>query len=192
VKYFKTFLFVLISILVGLGVAIFRIADFEHSNAFFHNGNWMGSKDLPLGKDDLLTAQITCFALFALPGEEAIYLFAKRDKDKEKFHSKNNYIISGNVNQIHAKYWSITAYGKDHFLIPNSVQRYAFNNSSIELNDSTGNFSITVSSEQHPGNWLPSPKDAGFSLVLRIYRGEKDFIAHLEEAVLPEIEIMEK
>ncbi len=191
-KYFKVFLFVFISILIGLGVAVFRIADFEHSSSFFHNGNWMGSKNLPLGKDDLLTAQISCFALFALPGEEAIYLFAKRDKDKEKFHSKNDYVVTGNVNTIRAKYWSITAYGKDLFLIPNSADRYSFNNSNIELDDSTGNFSITVSPDKHPGNWLPSPADARFSLVLRIYRGEKDFIEHLEEASLPEIEMIEK
>ncbi len=179
------------SILVGLGLAIYRIADFENNKAFFHNGNWTGSKNLPLGKDDLLTAQVTIFALFALPGEEAIYLFSKRDDGKEKLHSRNDYIIRGNVHDIRSRYWSITAYGKDLFLVPNKAERYSVNNSTI-VTDNAGNFSVLISSAERDGNWLASPIDAGFGLLLRIYRGEKDFIEHLDEVSLPAIKVIEK
>ena len=187
-KFLKPFLFVLLALTIGVAIAVYRIAGFESNDAFFHNGSWMGSKNLPLGKDDLLTAQVTCFALFALPGEEAIYLFAKRDEHHEKFHSKNDYTVTGNIHQIHAKYWSITAYGKDLYLIPNNAERYSFNNSNIQT-DSAGNFSIAVSNKEKQGNWLPSPDNGGFGLVLRIYRGEKDFIEQLDKTALPEIKI---
>ncbi len=187
-KFIKPFLFVLLALIIGVALAVYRIAGFESNDAFFHNGSWIGSKHLPLGKDNLLTAQVSCFALFALPSEEAIYLFAKRDEQQHKFHSKNDYTITGNIYQIHANYWSITAYGKDLFLIPNRAERYSFNNSTIKT-DSAGNFSIAVSSKEKPGNWLPAPDDAQFGLVLRIYKGEKDFIEQLDTTALPEIKI---
>lgn len=190
-KFLKLFLFIILAVSIGIAVAVYRIAGFESSNAFFSNGSWMGSKNLPLGKDNLLTAQVTCFALFALPSEEAIYLFSKRDDHREKLHSKNDYTITGNIHQIHALYWSITAYGKDLFLVPNEAERYSFNNSNLQT-DSAGNFSIGVSHHKKQGNWLPSPENAQFGLVLRIYRGEKDFIAKLDETPLPEIKITEK
>ena len=187
-KFLKAFLFVFVALIIGVAVAVYRISGFENNDAFFHNGNWIGSKNLPLGKNDLLTAQVTCFALFALPGEEAIYLFAMRDEHHEKFNSENDYTITGNTHQIAAAYWSITAYGKDLYLIPNSAERYSFNNSNIQA-DSAGNFSIVVSNKEKLGNWLPAPDNAGFGLVLRIYRGEKDFIQQLDKAALPEIKI---
>lgn len=173
---------------MGVGIAIYRIAGFEKSAVLFSNGTWMGSNHLPLGKDKLLTAQVTLFALFALPGEEAIYLFSKRDNHKELLHSKNDYTIRGNINQIRAKYWSITAYGKDLFLVPNHKERYSFNNTDIAT-DATGNFVIHVSPQQKEGNWLPSPNNARFNLVLRIYKGEKDFLNQLSNTPLPELKI---
>jgi hypothetical protein len=191
VKYLRPLLIVLLAIVAGLGVAVYRIAGFESNPAFFHNGSWTGSNNLPLGKDDLLTAQVSVFALFALPGQEAIYLFAKRDTEKTRLHSRNDYIIRGNTHQIHAKYWSITAYGKDLFLVANESGRYSFNNSNVQA-DSTGNFSIVVSHQPHEGNWLPSPDDARFGLVLRIYRGGHDFIEDLSKASLPEIKVIKQ
>lgn len=185
-NYVKAFLFVLVAVLVGAGIGVYRIAGVEDSKVFFTNGSWMGSKDLPLGKDKLLTAQASVFALFALPSNEAIYLFSRRDESKELLNSANDYTITGNLNQIRANYWSITAYGKDLYLIPNSVDRYSFNNNSIKA-DSLGNFTITLSHTQKGDNWLPTPEDARFNLVLRIYKGDYNYLSSLETTQLPVI-----
>lgn len=185
-NYAKAFLFVLLAVLVGVGIGVYRIAGVEHSKVFFANGSWTGSKDLPLGKDKLLTAQASVFALFALPSKEAIYLFARRDENKELLNSANDYTITGNLNQIKANYWSITAYGKDLYLIPNSVDRYSFNNNSIKA-DSLGNFTITLSHTKKGENWLPTPDDARFNLVLRIYKGDYNYLSSLETTQLPVI-----
>lgn len=190
-KILKTLLLLVLALLVGAGIAVYRIADFERSDAFFHNGSWMGSKNLPLGKDPLLTTQITVFALFALPSEEAIYLFAKRDRNNEIFNSSNDYTISGNIHQISAKYWSITAYGSDLYLMPNTLNRFGFNNSNIKT-DSLGNFTISVSHQPRSGNWLPTPDHASFNLVLRIYKGNKHLLERLDTTSLPEITLTAK
>jgi hypothetical protein len=182
----RKFLFFLFAITLGIGVAIFRIANIENSDAFFHNGSWIGSNSLPLGKNNLVTAQITVFGLFALPSEEAIYLFARRDDKNELLSGDADYEIFGNINQMKAKYWSITIYGKDLYLIENEVDKFSFNQSNVQA-DSLGNFSILVSAKRHERNWLPSKSNGRFNLVLRIYDGEKQFISNLEQADLPKI-----
>jgi len=182
----RPFLFVVAAIILGIGIGVYRIAGVEKSEAFFNNGNWIGSKDLPLGKDNLLTAQVTVFALFALPSQEAIYLFARRDDEKEILNSETDYTITGNIHQIQARYWSITLYGKDLYLVPNAYERYSFNNTSLKT-DSAGNFTITVSHQQKGENWLPSPNKTRFNLVLRIYKGEQNFLQQLEKTPLPVI-----
>ncbi len=182
----KKILFLFFAVVIGLAVALYRIIDTDSSKAFFHNGSWMGSNSLPLGKNNLLTAQVTLFALFALPSEEAIYLFSRKDESGEFLDGKNDYTLSGNVNQIKAKYWSITAYGKDLFLIPNPADKYSFNNSNLQT-DSAGNFSIIISAKSHSGNWLPIKSNKRFNLVLRIYKGDSAFVSQLSRTSLSEI-----
>ena len=185
-KYLKVLLFIVFAIVIGVAIAIFRIANIENSKAFFHNGNWMGSNKLPLGQDNLLTAQISVFALFALPSEEAVYVASLRDNNQQLFNAKNDYVISGNIKDIKAPYWSITAYGKDLFLIDNEAARYNFNNSTLKT-DINGNYTIIISAKEHSGNWLPTPNIERFGLLLRIYLGDKKFLGQLETATLPEI-----
>jgi hypothetical protein len=176
----------LLAILTGLGIAAYRISRIQTSPAFAQYGSWRGSKDLPLNRDDLVTTQVTLFALFALPSEEAVYLFASQDADNKALNGSSDYIIEGNIHNIKAAYWSITAYGKDQFLIPNEASRYSFNANSLST-DSLGNYKITLSAERKAGNWLPITKDAPFRLVLRLYQGNKDFLDHLDSAGLPVI-----
>ncbi len=180
-----------LSVIIGMVVAAMRLFDFEGSKALFKNGSWMGTNDLPLGKEPLITAQVTLFALYALPSEEAVYLFARKDNEGNLLNANHEYQITGNLHQVEAKYWSITAYGRDLFLIPNKENRFSFNGANIQA-DSAGNFTIILSSKPHEGNWLPTAPDSRFNLLFRIYRGNKDFIKKLKEASLPEIKIVKQ
>jgi hypothetical protein len=144
---------------------------------------------LPLNKDALVTTQMTLFSLFALPSDEAVYLFAGRGEPGRSLSGDNTYTIEGNMHSIKAEYWSITAYGKDLFLIPNAENRFSFNPDNL-LTDTSGNFKITISADKQAGNWLPVAKNKKFELVLRIYHGDNDFIEHLDKAALPELKRM--
>ncbi len=164
----------IIAIISGIGIAAARIAYFEYSPAYQTFGSWRGSTNLPLNRDDLVTTQITLFALFALPSQEAVYLFARSDNNGQRLNGSNSYSIEGNIHTIKADYWSITAYGSDRFLIPNGENRFSFNYDNLQT-DSVGNFKIVLSPDRAIGNWLPVAKDKKFDLVLRVYHGDSTF-----------------
>ena len=185
-SFFAILLLCLEAVLAGLGTAFYRITAIQSSPAFSQYGSWRGTKDLQLNRDDLVTTQVTLFALFALPSNEAIYLFASKDADDKLLTGSADYILEGNTHNIKATYWSITAYGKDQYLIPNSTDRYSFNANNMAT-DSLGNFKIILSAQQKIGNWLPVKADATFRLVLRLYQGDRDFLQHLDNAQLPAI-----
>ena len=181
-------LVVLVALVSGLGIAAVRMMSLQRSAAFATYGSWRGTANLPLNKDNLVTTQVTLFALFALPSHEAVYLFASNDDKDKGLNGSSSYTIQGNIHDLKAGYWSITAYGKDLYLIPNAANRYSFNNNNL-VTDSLGNFKIYISSASSDGseNWLPVAAGANFRLVLRLYQADKDFVEHLENAHLPTI-----
>lgn len=176
----------LISLILGLGIGVYRIASIKSSPVFKTYSSWRGTTDLPLDRDDLVTTQVTIFALFALPSQEAVYLFAADDNTGNRLNGDNSYLLSGNINDIKAEYWSITAYGPDQYLIPNDENRYSFNRNNLQT-DSAGNYAMHLSAGKTDGNWLPLKRGLGFRLVLRIYYGQKEFIDGLDKAKLPVI-----
>jgi hypothetical protein len=183
-KYFKVFLLLFLALLAGIGVGVGRMVSLEQSQVFKRNGSWWYSKAITSGADPVITAQVTTFGLFALPPEEAVYLFARKDENNELLNGVNDYIIEGNINDFKAKYWSLTAYGKDLFLIPNEQERYSFNSSNL-VTDSAGNFKIHISQSPHKGNWLPVGIGKPFYLLLRFYKSDNEFIEELDAASLP-------
>ena len=176
----------LLAVITGFGIAAWRIARIDKSPAYRVYGSWRGTTNLALNQDDLVTTQVTLFALFALPSQEAVYLFAYADEKNKRLNGGRSYTIEGNIHNIKAEYWSITAYGRDLYLIPNQANRYSFNRENLKT-DSLGNFKIVMSNKPTDGNWLPVQKGKKFELVLRLYDSDKDFMEHLDKAALPVI-----
>ncbi len=126
-------------------------------------------------------ARIARHALLGLTRDEAVYYVAGRDSEGRALSAEHSYRITGG--ELPARWWSITAYGGDFFLIPNDEGRYSFNSETVSR-DADGRFSITVSASPHPGDWLPLGDARHFDLFLRLYNpnGEPD------ESRLPRIE----
>ena len=112
-----------------------------------------------------LRLYIAITSILALTKEEAIYMIANTDSSGNKLMSNEHYIIYFS-STLPATWWSITAYGYDNYLIPNTNNIYSYNNEDVINKNS---FVIHLSSINNDyKNWLPSGV-TNPQLVLRLY-----------------------
>lgn len=114
-------------------------------------------------------ARVAHHALLGLTREEAVYYVASRDSAGRPLSADATYRISGQ--DIPARWWSITAYGPDYFLMPNAEGRYSFNSETVTRAED-GGFVLRVSRVPRTGDWLPLGEAERFDLLLRLYNPE--------------------
>jgi len=130
-----------------------------------------------------LRARIAVHGLLALGREETIYYAAARDSDGEALDGNCTYRLEGR--DPPARWWSITAYGADDFLIPNSADRYSVSMNSVARRGD-GTFQVTLSQQPAEGNWIPLA--AGyFDLTVRLYNPQATVVAGPAQVALPVI-----
>jgi hypothetical protein len=151
---------------IGVGSAVLaydRIASLRSIN----NGAWQTS--LAAGSEEAslyLRASISEHGLLALNQSETIYYSATKDDAGNELNGNYTYKIEGKSPD--ARWWSITAYSADDFLIPNELNRYAYSGNSVAY-DKDSKFTIYLSKTQQAGNWLPLGNQKKFALSLRLY-----------------------
>lgn len=126
------------------------------------------------GTDYLQRAAVTQYGLGANLPEDAVYPAAQTDVTGQPLKGDRGYVLhfaKGEQPPVHA-FWSVTLYDKDGYFVPNPLQRQAARDSLLKKNRD-GSVDIYIQAES-PGkdreaNWLPAPKDAPFSLLLRMY-----------------------
>jgi hypothetical protein len=123
-------------------------------------------------------------SLLALNREEAIYYTAEEDAEGETLTSACDYTVRGG--SFAAGWWSLTAYGGDHFLIPNEQDRYSYSQSELQSGGEE-RWSIRLSAEPQEGNWLPTGNANKVVLFLRLYNPEPSVHENLGTVELPEI-----
>lgn len=123
-------------------------------------------------------AAVSLNALFALNSSEAVYFIAKTDSSFRPLKLECNYRVEGK--NLPARWWSITVYGKDLFLIPNQFDRYSFTSANVQRDGES--WTIYLSRNQKDKNWIPLNGSGEFYLVLRLYNPER-----LEAIELPKI-----
>jgi hypothetical protein len=77
-------------------------------------------------------------------------------------------------------FWSVTAYGKDRYLVPNPIDRYAIGDRTKGLRRGRdGSLTIYVQHSRPSGsaaaNWLPVPSGS-FRLAMRIYEPRRSVL----------------
>lgn len=130
-------------------------------------------------------ARVARHALLGLTRDEAIYFVASRDSDGRPLTADASYRISGAG--LPARWWSITAYGADHYLIPNDQGRYSFSSETVTPGPD-GAFAILVSGRPQPGDWLPLGEARQFDLFLRLYNPDGEPAAD----ILPRIDRLDE
>ncbi|HKD21662.1 MAG TPA: DUF1214 domain-containing protein [Rhizomicrobium sp.] len=148
------------------------------------NGPWHTSLAVGSEQSDPYTrASVALHGLFALNREETIYFTATHDADGNRLDGACRYEITGH--DPSTRWWSITAYGADDFLIANAANRYSVSQSSV-VRGKDGAFRVTVGGPDAGANWIPV--GAGpFSLTLRLYNPGPDAMLDPGHTTLPSL-----
>lgn len=178
---------VLLAIILGSGVGIYNIASGKSSSQRFI-GNWQTvDKDKDLNTADLLTiAQISVYGTYALTKKEVIYLSTSTDSEGNAIDPKSDYIISGK--KLDAKYWSITAYDQDGFLIKNPINTYSYNLETVKYEADSTSYKINLAASEKKENWLPINNVKKATLVIRLYLPSDALRNNLTAETLPSIQ----
>jgi len=109
--------------------------------------------------------------------EEAVYLNTFNDSQGNTLEGGGRYTVTFDRDTVPPtnEFWSITLYGADTNFVPNDIKRYAIGDRTPGLARNPDN-SVTIyiqpdapADPEQRANWLPSPKDGTFYLVLRTY-----------------------
>jgi hypothetical protein len=181
---FEVFCIVLVALVIGVVSALWVIDSFPRLK-MIKDGAWMANP-LVGGSQagTYLKAVVARSGLFALSKSEAVYYNASTDEEGEPLRPDCDYVIEGG--DLPGRWWSITAYDKDHFLIPNALNRYSYNMKNIRR-DEKGRYRIHLSRTRKDLNWLPAADKGAMSLTLRLYNPEPALAENMGGAPLPKI-----
>lgn len=149
------------------------------------NGPWStntdnGTKDATA----LSRARVALFGLLALPAKEAMYFQARTDSDGAPLKGNCTYTVHGG--EIDARWWSITLYRGEGWLVKNAANRWSVGGNA-PVRDAGGNWSFTVSPKKADGVWLPTGRTPQFDLTLRTYHPKGALLNDPAKAKLPSI-----
>lgn len=152
-----------------------------------HNGAWRTSATT--GSTDAnpwSRAAVAVAGLYALSRQEAIYYTAFSDSDGEPLRGECGYQLSGATPD--ARWWSLTVYGADHFLVPNPQDRYAVNAGNLP-SAAAGRIELALSGDaaaiEARADALPTPPEGPFSLTLRLYNPPPETAQQLATLPVP-------
>lgn len=183
VRAFKIFLTLAIGVAFGLA-ATWATVIRGTTSSNVSDGPWRTS--LHTGSSEggpYLRAWIAVHGLLALSRQETIYYTATSDSDGHGLDGKCSYEIEGR--DPPARWWSITAYGADDFLIPNAADRYSVSMNSV-VRRADGTFTVALSEAPAERNWIPvaGPR---FDVTIRLYNPQAAVVADPAHAALPTI-----
>jgi hypothetical protein len=181
----KFFASVLFALALGVGSALWAINAPPGENYTVTNGAWR--TNLAIGSSQAgmyIRALVARTGLFALNKSETIYFVSDTDDNGQPLHSNCDYRIEGQ--DIETRWWSITAYGADHYLIANENNRHSFNGQDV-IRAAGGTYRILMSSTAKSGNWLPTGNQDQLYLALRIYNPQPAVYKNPAGVELPRI-----
>jgi hypothetical protein len=132
----------------------------------------------------LARARVALHGLLALNRSETIYYSATTDDAGGALDARCAYRVTGR--DAPARWWSITAYGADDYLIPNPGHLYSVSKNSVRR-DADGGFTVTLARDAAGRNAITTGGGA-FSLTLRLYNPDSAVAADPAHVALPRIE----
>jgi hypothetical protein len=173
-----------VGLVLGLGATWFTVIRGNSMGGAVADGPWRTS--LGIGSSDgnmYLRASVAVHGLLALNRNETMYYTATTDSNGVALNGHCSYRIRGFDPKT--RWWSITAYASDDYLIPNQAHRYSVSKNSV-ARDPDGSFSAVASRANGGENWIPVA-DAPFSLSIRLYNPDPSVAADPAHVALPTI-----
>lgn len=130
-------------------------------------------------------AAIAVAGLYALSKDETVYYTAFTDSAGVPLDGRCDYRLAGEP--LPSRWWSLTLYGDDHYLVDNPARIYSRHAGNLEF-DPAGAYVITVSAQSQPRNWLPAPASGAFSITARLYNPDPAIRRDPTAVALPRIE----
>lgn len=125
---------------------------------------------------DYLKRAFIALGLGANVVEDAVYPSAMVDAHgKPLFDSSMKYVLHFEKKQVPPvrAFWSLTMYNDKQFFTDNRIGRYAIGDRDDLKFNADGSLDLYIQRNSpgadKEGNWLPAPKDGGFSLTMRLY-----------------------
>lgn len=116
--------------------------------------------------DPYSLAQLARSGEVPLGAGEGLAFKAVDDDESEPLSGDCVYSVSGQTPS--ARLWTLTLYDGDGRLMANAARRTGFHSREI-LRRPDGRFTIAISPDVVPGNWLPIAPVENFQLILRLY-----------------------
>ena len=150
-----------------------------------HNGPWRTSANTgSAAANPWERAAVALAGLYALTPQEAVYYTAFTDSSGEMLRGECHYRVRGAPPP--ARWWSLTAYGADHYLVPNPAGLYARHAGNLPPSPD-GRFDIALAPQATLEGSLPTPAEGPYSVTLRVYNPAPEVLAHLATLPLPSI-----
>jgi hypothetical protein len=169
----------------GLGLALTWFAVFRGDMpGGVADGPWRTNLSIGAANGDAMTrASVALHGLLALNRSETLYYTATTDSAGAPLDGACTYSIAGH--DPDARWWSITAYGPDDYLIANAAHAYSVSKNSV-ARAKPDLFAATVSPKPASMDWIATAPGR-FSLTLRLYNPGAAAAADPAHAVLPAI-----
>jgi hypothetical protein len=184
--FYRLFLFLLASLALGLGSAWYALDDRYGGWFSTETGGWIVRSDAgDPGATPYSRAVFSRKGPIAAKSFETLYLFAYRDSARKLLSGRCSYRLT-TTSPLNSAFWTLTAYHPDGSLIRNSIGRNAFDSRTV-TRDEKGGFSINLSPDAQPGNWLPVSVNGDFMLILRLYAPAKSYVTSPATIPVPEL-----
>lgn len=183
-KFLSFLLIIVLGLGTGAGISILLLNHWvKGQESTEKNGCWRTVSTLGTNVGLIDRARVSVSGLFALSKKEVVYFIGSHDENGDPLMADKNYIIEGK--DMDARFWSITAYASDFFLIPNPEKIFSFNDSNVDYGENR-QFKIHLSPKKQEGDWLPTGnKKQRIYLNLRLYNPSPSISDNLETTPLP-------
>jgi hypothetical protein len=153
------------SILLGAASAIALVEWHDPQQAV---GSW--TTDV-IGKGERQSLVAAAFEarhqLFGLSPDEAVYFYQRYDNEGRALRSDCNYRVNGSL--LPGRWWSLTAYGEDGYLIQSNDDRHSVTSSTVTVGNGGWHADIVGTKTENTGS-ISSSGAGSFYLLLRIYQ----------------------